>query len=193
MNNSNINYTQVADITADDLQSLQLQPVQGDPTDNQALITPAWNVVSVLFAIAIYGFMIAMLIGGVQYLFSMGGEEGVAKAKKTFMNALLGLIIVFFSYGVLTFIIDQFGPSLQEGSFSVASLVGQIFGFVIPLSAAGFLLVFLYGGFTYLTAAGNEEHVEKATKTITNSIIGMVLVALSYGIGRIVLSTLGIF
>lgn len=44
------------------------------------------------------------------------------------------------------------------------------------------LIMFLYGAFNYTTSAGNEEKVKKATGTMIWSIIGLVIIALSYTI-----------
>jgi hypothetical protein len=177
----------IALITTNDLNGLHLQQITPDAT-NTPITTSIWHVITLLFVIAIYGFLLAMLIGGVQYLFSMGGEEGIAKSKKTFVNSIIGLMIVFFSYSIIDFIIHQFGPTLTEGSFSIGGIVAQLFGIVIPLSGAGFLILLLVGGLTYLTAAGNEEGESKAKKMITSAVIGIILVAFSYGIGHAVLT-----
>lgn len=40
--------------------------------------------------------------------------------------------------------------------------------------------VVLYGGFTWMTAAGNEEKVGQAKKILTYSIIGLVIILLSF-------------
>lgn len=39
-------------------------------------------------------FTIMLLVGGVQYLTTMGNEEANAKAKKTLLNAVIGIIVV---------------------------------------------------------------------------------------------------
>ncbi|OGE74006.1 MAG: hypothetical protein A3I07_03760 [Candidatus Doudnabacteria bacterium RIFCSPLOWO2_02_FULL_42_9] len=48
---------------------------------------------------------------------------------------------------------------------------------VVGLIAVAFLI---YGGFRYITSAGNEETAESAKKTIQNAIIGLVVIILSY-------------
>lgn len=82
-------------------------------------------------------------------------------------------------------------PALSQ-NFSIASLVSTIFSYAIPIAGAILLLLLLFGGFTYLTAAGNDEQVAKAKKIITQAIIGIVIVAFSFGIGLWIINTLGI-
>src|SRR5438105_14040790 len=48
---------------------------------------------------------------------------------------------------------------------------------IIGIVAVAFLI---YGGFRYITSAGNDEVAESAKKTIQNSIIGLIVAILSY-------------
>jgi hypothetical protein len=50
------------------------------------------------------------------------------------------------------------------------------------LGAAGLLAVFfiIFAGFQYLTSRGNEEQAQASKKTLTNAIIGLVIIILSY-------------
>ena len=54
-----------------------------------------------------------------------------------------------------------------------------------------FVIFLMVGGFWYLSSAGNEEQAEKGQKTITNSIIGLVVIIMAYAIVRIVAGLLG--
>ena len=61
---------------------------------------------------------------------------------------------------------------------------GQLVGEIVKV-ALGFVgtiafVVFLYGGFLWLTARGNEEQVAKAKKYITNGAIGTIVIMLAY-------------
>ncbi|MFA5991044.1 MAG: pilin [Candidatus Doudnabacteria bacterium] len=51
------------------------------------------------------------------------------------------------------------------------------------------VLFVMLGGFWYLTSAGNEEMAEKGQKTLTNAIIGLVVIILAATIVRIVANT----
>jgi hypothetical protein len=43
-----------------------------------------------------------------------------------------------------------------------------------------FIVLIIYGGIIWLTAAGNEESVKKAVSTIKHAFIGLVIVLLAY-------------
>ncbi len=60
---------------------------------------------------------------------------------------------------------------------------GLIFAGVVAV------LFVMLGGFWYLTSAGNEEMAEKGQKTLTNAIIGLVVIILAATIVRIVANT----
>ncbi|MBI2436868.1 MAG: hypothetical protein HYV41_03970 [Candidatus Magasanikbacteria bacterium] len=53
------------------------------------------------------------------------------------------------------------------------------------------LLVFVYGGFMWLTAAGNPEHVKKGTQAMIWAVIGIIVVFSSYAIITLVLNAIG--
>ena len=42
------------------------------------------------------------------------------------------------------------------------------------------VIIIIYGGFTWMTAAGNEERISKAKKILTYSIIGLVVILTSW-------------
>jgi TRAP-type C4-dicarboxylate transport system permease small subunit len=63
---------------------------------------------------------------------------------------------------------------------SVPELVGRIISWVLPVVGSLFLVMLIWGGFTYLTASGESDRVKKATTTLKNAVIGLVIVALAY-------------
>ena len=47
-----------------------------------------------------------LILGGIQYITSLGNQERMDAAKKTLKHSLIGLIVVIFAYAVITNIID---------------------------------------------------------------------------------------
>jgi len=82
------------------------------------------------------------------------------------------------------------------GSGYGAAGLGSFLNNVISatLTGAGLLLFLylVYGGIMYMTASGDEKAVDKARKTLTNALIGLVIIATSYFIARILETILGI-
>jgi tetrahydromethanopterin S-methyltransferase subunit B len=67
-------------------------------------------------------------------------------------------------------------------------ITGAIITSVLSLMGVLFLILAIYGGYAWMTARGNEEAVEKAKDTLTNAIIGLVIVLAAYAISYFVLS-----
>ncbi len=59
---------------------------------------------------------------------------------------------------------------------AAVSLIGLLMTFLGIIA----VVIMLYGGFTWMTAAGNEEKVSKAKKIIGAGIIGLIVVLASY-------------
>lgn len=69
---------------------------------------------------------------------------------------------------------------LLEDIKDVPTLIGMIIKAALSVVGALSLLMFVYGGFTWLTSAGNQERVGKGTKTMLWAVIGLIVVFASY-------------
>lgn len=75
----------------------------------------------------------------------------------------------------------------ESSATAIIVRVIQILLAVAGLVAVVFLII---GGFRYITAGGNEESAEAAKTTITNAIIGIVIIILSFVIVRVISNAL---
>ncbi len=73
---------------------------------------------------------------------------------------------------------------------SATDLLLPLITYLLAISGTVTILFLIFGGFLYLTAAGNDEQVEKGKKTLMNAVIGLVVITLSFAIVKIVTSTL---
>lgn len=62
----------------------------------------------------------------------------------------------------------------------ISEYISVFYSFIVPLIAIAAVIMIMFGGFKYATAAGNSAMVSSAKKTITNAIIGLVLALASY-------------
>ena len=69
---------------------------------------------------------------------------------------------------------------------TIANIINIILGFLGILA----VLVILYGGFKWMTAAGNEDGVSEARGLIVNGVIGLVVIFVAWGIASFVISQL---
>ncbi len=65
--------------------------------------------------------------------------------------------------------------SVSAGSF-VGSIINVLFGFVGTIA----FIFFLYGGFLWLTAGGNDDQVSQAKAYLRNATIGLIVIILAY-------------
>lgn len=72
---------------------------------------------------------------------------------------------------------------------TIGSLEGLFSNFVrtvVSLSAVGLFLMFIAGGFSFLFSGGDQKKLEQARGTLTNAIIGLVVIVCAYLILRII-------
>ena len=71
-------------------------------------------------------------------------------------------------------------------TFFLASTIGKGIGAALSFLGVVFLVLMIYGGFTWMLARGNEQEVEKAKNIIQNSLIGLVIVLAAHAITIVV-------
>ncbi|OGF15393.1 hypothetical protein A3G56_03175 [Candidatus Falkowbacteria bacterium RIFCSPLOWO2_12_FULL_45_10] len=83
---------------------------------------------------------------------------------------------------------DVYGTAVSDRTLegTVVSVINGILG----LLGIIFLVLVLYAGFLWMTAAGNEDQVTKAKSILTTSIIGIVIIVAAYAIVKFVLDAI---
>lgn len=76
------------------------------------------------------------------------------------------------------------GVRCSEGS--IAQIFRLIINWALAIAFIAAVIVLIYGGFLYITSAGNAANAEKGRTAITNALIGVVIIVLSYIIVQIV-------
>ena len=70
---------------------------------------------------------------------------------------------------------------------SINSIIQIILSFLGILA----VIIILWGGFIWMTAAGDETKVDKAKKLIISGIVGIVIILAAYIIANFVITTIG--
>ena len=85
-----------------------------------------------------------------------------------------------------TGIATELGQQPQDLRITIARIIRT------AMSLLGIIavLIILYGGFKWMTAAGSEEAVGDAKKIITAGIIGLVIILTAYAIASFVINSL---
>lgn len=75
---------------------------------------------------------------------------------------------------------------------SIEDIITLVVGFLTIVAGLAFLIYFMLGGLSWLTAGGDKGKVETAKSMMTNGAIGMIIVVAAYGIVWVVGQLLGI-
>lgn len=75
---------------------------------------------------------------------------------------------------------------LEKGNL-VEIIFKWIRGFLVFLGVIA-IIVIIVGGFTWMTAGGNDEKVKKAREIIKNGLIGLIIILLAYTIAVFVIN-----
>lgn len=98
------------------------------------------------------------------------------------------------------FVFAQSGPldrleAVQEtadlpggGEGSLERTIGAIINIVFSVTGIIIIAFMVYAGFLWMTAGGDSGKVDNAKTIIKNTIIGLIITVLSYGIAQFVLS-----
>ena len=69
---------------------------------------------------------------------------------------------------------------LGKGRTEATDIIGVLIRGVLTILGSVSLLMLVWGGFQWLTSAGNTEKVEKGTSTMVWAVIGVIIVLSSY-------------
>lgn len=84
---------------------------------------------------------------------------------------------------------QKFTPANKVSS--VAWLVSKL-GQIIAIIGAGFFVASIaYAGYLYLSSQGEQEKIKKASTMLTQSLIGLIIIAAAFWITQVVAKLLG--
>jgi len=99
-----IAHAQAAPVDWDEL----INPTQGlfgTLADSGTVVT---RIIQILLLIAGLIALVYLIVGGYQYITAGGNAEQATAARTTILNAIIGLVIVFASYALLTWVLVKY-------------------------------------------------------------------------------------
>jgi len=104
-------------------------------------------------------------------------------------------IVLVFVFALAPVALAQFqtpsaGNTGLPNDTSISGFIMKIINIALAVAGLIAVLFLIIGGFRYITSAGNEETAEQAKKIITNAIIGIVVIILSFVIVRVISNAL---
>ena len=97
---------------------------------------------------------------------------------KNKLSKVLASGVTLLSFPIATFASfwGDISPKLNQGSSkTVEDLIVDVLNWMIGAAAVICVVMLIVGGYSYMTAGGDEQKVGKATKTLTNAMIGLAI------------------
>jgi hypothetical protein len=80
-----------------------------------------------------------------------------------------------------------FGQERVEPNVFIQQIIGRVIRWALGITGSIALLMFVYGGFLWLTSGGRDDKIDMGKKIIVWSSIGLVVIFMSYAITSLVL------
>ncbi len=81
---------------------------------------------------------------------------------------------------------DAYPDTVFSDKKTPSEVLGQIINIMLGIAFAVAVIMVIYGGYQYITSAGNEEKATSGRQTILYALIGIVIIILSFVIVRAV-------
>jgi len=75
-------------------------------------------LINLVIIVAVVLFLFSLLLGGIKFILSGGNKENTEEAGRQVVNAIIGLVIVFSTWAIISILEQFFGVELTTLSFS---------------------------------------------------------------------------
>ena len=72
--------------------------------------------------------LIYIIIGGISFILSAGNEEKIKKAVNTIRFAIIGLVVAFIAFFIVSFIANLLDIPFEISFTTIINLMGELFG-----------------------------------------------------------------
>jgi len=109
--------------------------------------------------------------------------------KKFVFIALLAVVFSMMALPALALDVGlNYGTATGLGSTDIRTGVMSVIRVLLGFLGIIAIVIILYGGFTWLISAGNEEKVGQAKKILSAGIIGLIIIFVSYALAQFVVT-----
>lgn len=112
----------------------------------------------------------------------------IAKHNSTFLIVGLvcciavGALFYFHTASATPYTVADYGGSVGLTSTDLKTVVINVIKWILGILALVAVVLIIYGGIIWMTAAGNVQRIEKAKRIIIDAVIGLVVVLISWAI-----------
>ena len=86
--------------------------------------------------------------------------------------------------------LDDIGDQAELSDAELPEVIGTLIKVFLSILGIIFLILTLYAGFLWMTAAGNADKVGKAKTLLAQAVIGLILILASYAISQFVVEAI---
>jgi hypothetical protein len=86
--------------------------------------------------------------------------------------------------------LDDIGDQAELSDAELPEVIGTLIKVFLSILGIIFLILTLYAGFLWMTAAGNPDKVGKAKTLLAQAVIGLILILASYAISQFVVEAI---
>lgn len=86
------------------------------------------------------------------------------------------------------------GPGINpgtNGTLAFENIISQIFGVMTIIAVIYFAFQIIISGFNFISSEGDEKKMEMARKTLTNGVLGIVIVVVAVGLVSLIATLFG--
>ena len=102
--------------------------------------------------------------------------------QKTKTYIALILVLIISGCFLLSNYVQAKGLEDPLGNRDVSTLVGDIISYILGIVGVLALVMFIYGGITWMTSAGAPEKIKKGKDTLVWTVFGLAFIFLSYAL-----------
>jgi hypothetical protein len=151
----------------------------------------ALNVIGMALTVVGYIAFFFIIFGGFQFLTGGNNPSQIEKARKTLLNAVIGLIISIGAVAVVNLIFNVVGPISTVNGISLPAqsadaVLKNGLNIVYGLVGVVAIITIIIGGITYATSAGNSANVTKGKNLLLYAIIGLAVVFSAFALTNFV-------
>jgi len=172
-----------------------------NPLEYDTVEDVLYSLLNTLQGIIVVISIIFIIIGAILYITSAGNEKNMTMAKGAITAAMIGLAIGIAAPSFLREISDILGwessnileacdindngtidagaeqtcVDALEDSLTLAEIALNTLNFLLSVVGVLAIIMLVWGGIMYLTAAGNEKRIDMAKSIVTWSIVGIVI------------------
>lgn len=87
--------------------------------------------------------------------------------------------------------LEDVNDEADLGSEDLTATIGMLISALLSVLGVIFLLLIIWAGFTWMTAAGDEKKVTKAKDILVMAVVGLIILLSAYAISTFVINALG--